>query len=103
MFTIRVRGRMPTEKVNAEIETGLRSLGEAALRDLQLATPVDTGRARAGWQLSFLSDQVVLNNPVPYIGALNAGHSTQAPSHFIEATVLNYGRPVGPVVAYEGA
>ena len=82
-------------------------------RELIKATPVDTGHARANWVpsigqptigefgssgeqqqglarvLSFkLADGVLyISNGVPYIQRLNAGHSTQAPSLFVEAAV----------------
>jgi hypothetical protein len=52
-----------------------------ALRD---ATPVDTGKARDGWKVVGKSIQ----NDVEYIDRLNEGSSPQAPTHFIEKTLL---------------
>jgi hypothetical protein len=54
---------------------------------LKEATPVDTGRARDGWKLQ---DGKIINE-VEYIEELNAGSSKQAPSHFIERTLLANG------------
>ena len=82
-----------------------------------LATPVDTGRARANWQIGIGSPVIVetperdqagattiarnasklaigsrartifLSNNVDYIGDLNAGSSSQAPANFVEIAV----------------
>lgn len=78
---------------------------------LVLATPVDTGRARAGWNVSKNTpdlsappdrtsrdpiDLAPSSNPntdyydtnnVEYIQPLNDGHSAQAPAGFVEASV----------------
>jgi hypothetical protein len=51
---------------------------------LKAATPVDTGRARDGWKY----DGKSISNDVEYIDELNRGSSTQAPSHFIERTIM---------------
>lgn len=85
---------------------------------LLAATPVDTGRARAGWSVdtrhgSFVPPKdeggyafdrsmnvspymipknapvIVIYNNVEYIGALNDGTSTQAPKQFVEIEVGN--------------
>lgn len=85
---------------------------------LLAATPVDTGRARAGWSVdtrhgSFVPQKdesgygydvpmnpspymipknapvIVIYNNVEYIGALNDGTSTQAPKQFVEIEVGN--------------
>lgn len=82
------------------------------------ATPVDTGRARAGWSVdtrhgSFVPPKdesgygydrsmnvspymipknapvIVIYNNVEYIGKLNDGSSTQAPRQFVEIEVGN--------------
>ena len=52
---------------------------------LKEATPVDTGEARDGWAIK----QGKIVNEVPHIDMLNHGHSDQAPSFFIEATLLS--------------
>jgi hypothetical protein len=53
---------------------------------LQENTPVDTGNARDGWRIE---DGKIVND-VEYIEELNAGSSKQAPSHFIERTLLSF-------------
>jgi len=54
------------------------------IEKLKSATPVDTGRARDGW----IKNGDSIENNVPYIDYLNEGSSKQAPSHFIEKTLL---------------
>ena len=54
------------------------------VEELRAATPIDTGRARAGWKY----EDGQISNDVEYIDRLNAGSSTQAPTHFIERTLL---------------
>ena len=51
---------------------------------LKQATPVDTGEARAGWY----DNKKGISNDVEHIDNLNAGSSQQAPSYFIEKTLL---------------
>lgn len=51
-------------------------------------TPVDTGKARQGWQID-LSDPLAMEiyNREPHIGPLNDGHSKQTPRGFVERAV----------------
>ena len=56
------------------------------VRHLKRATPIDTGKAKAGWKLS---GSAIINR-VPYITYLNKGSSKQAPSNFVESTVLSH-------------
>ncbi len=96
----------------------VRKIGIAIGTAVIEATPVDTGYARANWQtklrnpinneidstnvqdavekvksvsISFnLRDHAIwICNNVPYINALNNGHSKQAPAGFIENAVEN--------------
>lgn len=66
---------------------------------LKAKTPVDTGLARDSWTVDGKGD---ITNPVPYIEELNKGSSVQAPSHFIETTVLQHKavRPNGQICSY---
>lgn len=62
-------------------------------RDLKLATPVDTGRARNGWISTIPTipfQPGIVENNVEYLGKLNDGHSKQAPKLFIESVVARY-------------
>jgi hypothetical protein len=79
-------------KVNLDLEKEFKKRAKK-IRDqeanklieaLKEVTPVDTGKARDGWQYE---DGVIFND-VEYISDLNSGSSQQAPSHFIEKTLL---------------
>lgn len=80
----------------------LERVSNSLLKEIKEATPIDTGRARNGWQLEkdYKGNSIV--NDVPYIPSLNDGHSKQAPSYFIERTVLKNKEvvPVGSIVTY---
>ena len=75
-------------QLRAEFATQVSS-GEArivnnVIDQLKGATPVDTGEARDGWHRE---GRDIVNN-VDHIDALNSGSSQQAPSHFVEQTIL---------------
>jgi hypothetical protein len=54
-------------------------------------TPVDTGRARSGWEVQNRSrDHRTIHNEVPYIWSLEMGHSQQAPHGMAGITVLEF-------------
>jgi hypothetical protein len=90
-----------TDKVQAGILATVYQLKD----ELVLATPVDTGLARESWEVYPIKVGVhpayEIRNNTPYIGALNDGHSDQAPAHFIESIALKYGRAKGQVVTYK--
>lgn len=97
----------------------MRSFGIEFYRQVTIATPVDTGRARCGWNCSTGSpdltippegkykiatsratksftaqvvsnaDSIYISNAVPYIGKLNNGWSNQAPARFVELCFTN--------------
>jgi hypothetical protein len=73
----------------------------AMVNDLKAATPIDTGLARSSWEVSELNKVFVVKNTTDYIQHLNQGSSKQAPSYFIEAIALNYGKPLGTIVEIE--
>ena len=54
------------------------------LARIKAATPVDTGAARDSWQIK--RDKIVSDSD--YMIDLNHGTSQQAPTHFIEKTLL---------------
>ena len=92
----------------------LRIVYLRGLTELILQTPVDTGRARSNWFLTsaspsdevtesnrnslsislremprvVLDNRIFLTNNLPYINALEFGHSKQAPSGWVRATLL---------------
>jgi len=92
----------------------LRRVALAVNQTLILSTPVDTGRARANWQVSigtevdaeldstdvqgaitrnqgvikgYRNGEIIVQNNVSYIGALNNGSSAQAPAGFVEKAI----------------
>ena len=94
------------KKVSVRVNDGILAVVEQIKAELVIATPVDTGAARAGWRVVKMPHKdrysvYEVVNDVPYISALNEGHSDQAPAHFIEAIALRYGRAVGQVVTYK--
>lgn len=110
------------------VETGTNALviktAGAVDQTVVLATPVDTGRARANWQVGIGSpvkqatdetdpngqptisrngsrissrkagDTIYLSNNVAYIGYLNQGSSAQAPAGFVEQAVAQAVRTI---------
>lgn len=63
--------------------------------DLVRATPVDTRRARGGWQAETpqsVDENGIVDNNVEYINKLNDGHSKQAPTNFVENVVARYNK-----------
>lgn len=68
-----------------EINKAKLAKSAEVIKVLQSNTPVDTGRARAGWTYE---DSTIINN-VEYIDGLNRGSSRQAPAFFIERSVLS--------------
>lgn len=76
-----------------------------ATEALARVTPVDTGYARSRWTHNVEEDingnmVGIIDNDAPYIGILNQGHSQQAPSLFIEKTLIAIGELEDPVVEY---
>lgn len=66
-----------------------------AHRELVLATPVDTGQARQGWEATTPTEEGqvgIVENNVEHIVYLNDGHSKQAPTGFVEAIVDKFNR-----------
>ena len=60
------------------------------LKAVMMLTPVDTGRARAGWRYEDLSDnQKRIYNQVEYIIFLEFGHSRQAPLGMVRIAIEN--------------
>ena len=108
-------------RVGDDVEDGtdrvVRQAAVAVNQTVTLSTPVDTGRARANWQVGIGApvleatedtdkngnvtinrnngkialrqkrQTVYISNNVPYIGRLNAGSSAQAPAGFVEEAV----------------
>lgn len=77
----------------------LPAILDSIVKRLADATPVDTGEAAAGW--SHNGKQIT--NDVEHIERLNEGSSQQAPSFFVEKTVLSHKgvTPSGTIVRSE--
>ena len=86
-------------KVKVLQDKKLTTVAPALMEELIQSTPIDTGRARASWDLEKGADGIFrIKNSVPYIKELNEGSSKQAPSHFIENIAIKYGKPIGTIV-----
>jgi len=82
--------------VIAEANKKKKSIINNLVNKLKDATPVDTGKARDGWY----ADGDKIKNDVEYINYLNQGSSMQAPTHFIEKTLISNGaKPEGTIVS----
>jgi len=103
MMSVKITGLDATIKkfnkeYKGELELSKKAYINLLMFQVALNTPVDTGRAQEGW---YTKDDEIRND-VPYISALNEGHSTQAPANYVEATLLsNPGvKPNGMIVRY---
>ena len=97
--------------IGVEVEVVTRKIAFSLYSDIVQSTPVDTGRAKANWNVGFgrIDDQVNKNtrftpvrfpkgsgkraiyitNHLPYIGVLENGSSKQAPSGMVAISMLN--------------
>lgn len=107
--------------VEPAVDDTLRKVALVANQTLIMATPVDTGRARANWQVSinteidaevdstdaqgamarnaevirgYRNGELIIQNNVHYIGKLNDGWSAQAPAGFVEKALQTAARAV---------
>lgn len=90
MITIKIDQAQLKAKVRAKAAEVLEAKFTDMFVDLTApppeGTPVDTGQARNGWQLDVSQPlNPKITNPLPYIGRLNDGHSSQSPAGFIDA------------------
>ena len=116
VFVKRIRKR--ARQVETGSSNALRTLALVINQTVIGATPVDTGHARANWQVGIdapISKEIeeedksgeatiarnagtirgatpkksiILSNNVPYINVLNEGSSAQAPAQFVQIAVL---------------
>ena len=110
-YSINLKGLSKKEIEKALVSEGNSEVRRRALQlygHLKLVTPVDTGRARNSWNISYLRGQyknssdsitvgpllaqpngdtpivIFISNGVPYIDRLNNGSSKQARAGFIQ-------------------
>ena len=66
----------------------MQVISSEMLHRIMKRTPVDTGRARAGWRLMKTGKmKFVISNEVHYIIYLEFGHSKQAPGGMVRITL----------------
>jgi hypothetical protein len=82
-YSVKLKGNLLKEHAAAVKEKKAARMRQLLLA-LKAATPVDTGEARDSWHI--LGDK--LANTADHISKLNQGTSKQAPSYFIEKTLL---------------
>jgi hypothetical protein len=101
-----------TKKTTAKGERVYRRTVLALFANIVRGTPVDTGRARANWNIEIntvdtstsdnttpkrptlgglkLTDNVFISNNLPYILPLEHGHSAQAPAGMVKTALLEF-------------
>ena len=70
-----------------ELEKEISMLADKVLLRVKDNTPIKTGNARRNWNSSKRKDGFTVENKVPYIERLEAGHSKQAPKGIIGPTL----------------
>jgi hypothetical protein len=61
------------KRLSARIRSEVQRLGQSLAREIKQRTPVDTGRAKAGWRNQNTQQGFEITNQVPYIGILDKG------------------------------
>lgn len=86
-YTIEVKGvGRALDEVKDYIDRFTNGLVDEFRSQVIPRTPIDTGRARRGWQVRKGITKRIENN-VPYIGALERGRSRQAPRGFVKQSI----------------
>lgn len=86
---------MKPEKVRKKVSFDIHSR-------IKARTPVDTGRAKAGWMLQIGGSEDLIFNNVEYINMLEYGHSQQAPAGMVRVTIAEFQAFVAAAVASLG-
>lgn len=60
-------------KLKRNLNRMVDRLGQDLYNEIKATTPVDTGRAKAGWRNNKTQTGFVIENKVPYIGVLDKG------------------------------
>lgn len=90
-----------SEEIERLVSQTVRSVALSFFRQAVLITPVDTGRARAGWQIDVQGQRggievlfgipafilVTVSNPVEYVIYLDQGSSQQAPDGIVDVAL----------------
>lgn len=65
----------------------IRHTGAAILDRVVRRTPVASGTARDGWTAQSTHSEFIIENAVPYIGVLEEGSSSQAPTGMVRVSL----------------
>jgi len=76
-------------KVQARANSVIRKVGFDLHGRIVERTPVDTGRAKAGWSIDVRPDSTWIYNNVEYIVPLEYGHSKQAPQGMVRLSIAD--------------
>ena len=89
---IQVIGDTSLPGLRAAVDNVIQRLVPELQTQIRSRTPIDTGRARRGWQ----TRNNIVENKLPYIERLEKGWSRQAPNGFmrqgITAAIKNIGK-----------
>ena len=79
MFRVTFTGAGATKQAMASaLRSEVTRLSNDLYREIKQRTPVDTGRAKAGWNQQVKLDGFTISNQVDYIGVLDKGrHMTR--------------------------
>ena len=69
------------------IDDYVKKLESNLFHGVRQRTPKDKGNAQRGWRKKSKRQGFRIENNVEYIGALNEGHSRQAPAKFIQREI----------------
>jgi hypothetical protein len=87
----------------ARAETLVNLLASNLFQRIQELTPVDTGRARAGWRMEAApGGSYVILNDVEYIICLENGTSRQAPHGMVSVALAEKELHTGQAALYAG-
>jgi HK97 gp10 family phage protein len=85
--------------LRARIDRVSNTIADVVTDELEAATPVDTGAARASWRASHgkvtQGGEVTVTSDAEYMPYLNRGSSSQAPAGFVREAVRAALRKVG--------
>ena len=97
--------RANAARIAPMLQEQVRSKSLDAMRQVKILMPVDTGKARATWgdiwdewDGGLTIEQSTTND---YTGALNEGHSRQAPAGFIDGVAMEIGEQLADAIANE--
>jgi hypothetical protein len=88
MIKITFKGiKQSIKSLEGSVKKEFWALGDFADKSVRKYTAVDTGYARASWNLDKYNNGFTLSNNAPYIGRLDEGWSKQHPRGFTEPTL----------------